>query len=53
MKRVVFIAICIVGSLGLISCGSTAPCGLSQNSKTKQTQQNFQQEVVVAEATAE
>ena len=34
MKRVVFIAICIVGSLGLISCGSTSPCGLSQNTKT-------------------
>ncbi|WP_299627331.1 hypothetical protein [uncultured Tenacibaculum sp.] len=52
MKRVVFIAICVVGLLGLTSCGSTAPCGLSQT-KTKQTQQNYQQEVVVANATAE
>lgn len=53
MKRVVFIAICVVGLLGLTSCGSTSPCGLAQNTKTKQTQQNHQQEVVVAEATAE
>ncbi|WP_408037482.1 hypothetical protein [Tenacibaculum amylolyticum] len=53
MKRVVFIAICTVGFLGLTSCGSTAPCGLSQNTNTKQTQQNYQQEVVVADATAE
>jgi len=52
MKRVVFIAICVVGLLGLTSCGSTAPCGLSQNNQ-KQTQQNLQQDVVVADATAE
>ncbi|MDY0779289.1 hypothetical protein [Tenacibaculum sp. IB213877] len=51
MKRVVFIVICIVGSLGFTSCGSTSPCGLSQN--TKQTQQNHQPEVLVADATAE
>ena len=53
MKRVVFIAICAVGLLGLVSCGSTSPCGLSQKSKTKQTEQNYQQEVIVADATAE
>lgn len=53
MKKVVFIAICTVSLLGLSSCGSTAPCGLSQKSETKQTQQNYQQEVLVADATAE
>ncbi len=51
MKRIVFIAICIVGLLGFTSCGSTSPCGLSQ--KTKQTKQNHQSEVLVAEATVE
>ncbi|MGG8498062.1 hypothetical protein ACQY1Q_16780 [Tenacibaculum sp. TC6] len=51
MKKVVFIAICIVSLLGLSSCGSTSPCGLA---KAKQTKQNsHQQEVLVAEATAE
>ncbi len=53
MKKVVFIAICIVGFLGLTSCGSTAPCGLSQNTKTKKIQQNHQPEVIVADATIE
>ncbi|WP_165872180.1 hypothetical protein [Tenacibaculum sp. M341] len=52
MKKVVFIAICTVGFLGLTSCGSTAPCGLA-NKETKQTQQLHQQELVVADATAE
>ncbi|TYP98742.1 hypothetical protein C7447_10257 [Tenacibaculum adriaticum] len=51
MKRVVFIAICIVGLLGFTSCGSTSPCGLSQ--KAKQTQQNHQSEIIVAEAIIE
>ncbi len=51
MKKVVFITICVVSFLGLTSCGSTSPCGLSQNSKTKQVKQNYQQETVVAEAT--
>ncbi|WP_435263183.1 hypothetical protein [Tenacibaculum sp. nBUS_03] len=51
MKKVVFIAICIVSLLGFTSCGSTSPCGLA---KTEQTKQNsHQQEVVVTEATAE
>jgi len=50
MKRVVFIAICIVGLLGFTSCGSTAPCGLSQ--KTKQNQPDYiQSEILVAEVT--
>lgn len=53
MKKVVFIAICTLGLLGLTSCGSTAPCGLSQNTKTKQTKQNYQPEVIVADATVE
>ncbi|WP_348706365.1 hypothetical protein [Tenacibaculum sp. 190524A02b] len=49
MKKVVFIAICIVSLLGFSSCGSTSPCGLA---KTDQTKQNLhQQEVVVADAT--
>ncbi len=51
MKKVVFIAICIVSLLGFSSCGSTSPCGLAE---TKQTKQNIhQQEVLVADATAE
>lgn len=52
MRKIVFIAICTVGILGFSSCRSTSKsCGLAKN--TKQTQQNYQQEVVVAEATAE
>lgn len=53
MKRIVFIVICSIGSLGLTSCGSTAPCGLSLH--TKKTEQNHyhQQEVLIAEITAE
>ena len=48
MKRVVFIAICIVGLLGFTSCGSTAPCGLAQ--KTKENKVEYlQAEVIVAE----
>ena len=50
MKKVVFIAICIIGMLGFSSCGSSKPCGLA--SKTKQTKQvNYQQDVIVADAT--
>ena len=52
MKRVVFIAICVVGLLGFTSCRSTAPCGLSQ--QTKQNQLDYQQtEVLVSEAVSE
>ena len=36
MKRVVFIAICVVGLLSFSSCGSTAPCGLSKTSNQNQ-----------------
>ena len=55
MKKVVFIAICIVGLVSFSSCRSTSKsCGLAKNTKqTKQAQQNHQQVVVVAEATAE
>ena len=49
MKKVVFIAICVVGMIGFSSCGSSKPCGLAQ--KTKQTKINYQQDIVVAEAT--
>ncbi|WP_299104064.1 hypothetical protein [uncultured Tenacibaculum sp.] len=52
MKKVVFIAICVVSLVGFSSCGSTAPCGLAKNQQTKQ-KQHQQQEVLVAEATAE
>lgn len=49
MKRVVFIAICIVGVLGFTSCRSTAPCGLSQ--QTKQNKVDYHQaEILVTEA---
>ena len=52
MKRVIFIAICIVSVLGFTSCGSTAPCGLSQ--KVKQTEADYSQaEIIVAETVIE
>ena len=52
MKKVVFIAICTFGILSITSCRSTsASCGLADNSKTKQTKQNFQQTTQVALAT--
>ena len=52
MKKVVFIAICTLGILSITSCRSTsASCGLADNTKTKQTQQNFQQTTYVAIAT--
>lgn len=43
MRKVVFIVICIVGLFGFTSCGSTAPCGLTQKAKRNQ-QNNYQQE---------
>ncbi|CAM1363828.1 hypothetical protein [Tenacibaculum soleae] len=49
MKKVVFIAICVVSLIGFSSCGSTAPCGLSKTDQTKQNQ--HQSEIVVADAT--
>ena len=52
MKRVVFIAICVVGLLGFTSCRSTAPCGLSE--QTKQNQLNYEQsEILVSEVVSE
>jgi hypothetical protein len=52
MKKVVFIAICTIGILSISSCRSTSSsCGLADNTKAKQTQQNFQQTTVVAKAT--
>ncbi len=47
MKVGIFVVICVV-SLGLISCGSTAPCGLSQ--KTNKQDIFKQEERLVAEA---
>lgn len=39
MKRIVFIAICVLGLLSFSSCRSTSdPCGLAENS-THQTKQ--------------
>lgn len=49
MKKVVFIAICVVSLVGFSSCGSTAPCGLAKVNQTKQIQ--HQPEIVVADAT--
>jgi len=52
MKRIVFIAICILGIISITSCRSTsASCGLAENTITKQTQQNFQPTSVVLKAT--
>ena len=46
MKKVVFIAICILGIISFSSCRSTSQsCGLAEN--TNQTQQNYQQVIVV------
>lgn len=40
MKKIVFIAICVLGLLSLSSCRSTSdPCGLAENSTTTQTKQ--------------
>ena len=50
MKKVVFFAICVVGLLSFTSCGSTAPCGLSQ----KSNQVDFHKaEVIIAYADVE
>ncbi|WP_157821981.1 hypothetical protein [Tenacibaculum sp. Bg11-29] len=49
MKKIVFIAICVVSLVGFSSCGSTAPCGLSKVDKTKQNK--HQPEIIVADAT--
>ncbi|CAM1333102.1 hypothetical protein [Tenacibaculum aestuariivivum] len=48
MKKVVFIAICIVSLVGFISCGSTSPCGLAKNNQSKQNQHHS--EIIVADA---
>lgn len=51
MKKIVFFAICVVGILGFTSCGSTAPCGLSEQSK--EIQDIHQPVILVADATIE
>lgn len=52
MKKALFIAVCIISVCAFTSCGSTAPCGLSQ--KTKQNQVDYQQaEIIVAESITE
>ncbi len=52
MKKILFIGICTLGILSITSCRSTsASCGLAKNTKTKQTQQNFQQTTLTAKAT--
>lgn len=49
MKKTVFIiAICVL-SLGFISCGSTAPCGLSQKTEKQKQNKYEQKKVLVAE----
>lgn len=52
MKKVIFIAICLVGFVGLTSCGSTSPCGLSKKTEKNQPIQQ-QQDILVADATLE
>ncbi len=51
MKKIIFIIICCIGMVGFSSCRSSKPCGLA--SKTKQTKQqvNYQQDIVIADAT--
>ncbi|MEX6625630.1 hypothetical protein [Tenacibaculum salmonis] len=49
MKKVIFIAVCIVSLIGFSSCGSTSPCGLAKTDLTKQNQ--HQSEIIVADAT--
>lgn len=48
MKRFVFIAICVLGLMSLSSCRSTSdPCGLADNTTTKQTKQLQQPAILV------
>ncbi len=49
MKKIVFIAICVISLVGFSSCGSTSPCGLAKIDQTKQNQ--HQPEIVVADVT--
>ena len=53
MKRVVFIAVCVIGFLGFTSCRSTAPCGLSPQTKQNQLDYYHKVEIIIAEANAE
>lgn len=51
MKKIVFITLCAVSLVLLVSCGSTSPCGLSsKNSKQPILNDSYkaQQEVIVA-----
>ena len=52
MKRVVIIAICLTGVLSFTSCGSTAPCGLSEQTKQNQTDYH-QADILVVESIIE
>jgi hypothetical protein len=36
MKKIAFIAICIMSLVGFSSCGSSSPCGLAKAKKIKQ-----------------
>lgn len=50
MKKIVFIALCVVSLVLLVSCGSTAPCGLSSKNSKQPVLNDFygvQQEVAV------
>lgn len=49
MKKTVFIIAICVFSLGFISCGSTAPCGLSQKTEKQKQNKYEQKKVLVAE----
>ena len=52
MKKVLFIATCILGILSITSCRSTSSsCGLAKHKNTNQTQQHFQQTTNVISAT--
>ena len=33
MKKIVYTLVCVLGIVSLSSCRSTAPCGLSENTK--------------------
>jgi len=47
MKKIVFILVCVLGVVAFSSCKSTAPCGLSEN--TKQIQYDNTTEILVSE----
>ena len=51
MKKILFIAVCFISVTTFTSGGSTAPCGLSEN--TKEIQFETSPDLILAEAIIE